>query len=273
LNLANARPSPGQHQTPQPTKKAALLVPYDKDSDDDTENDELPSAKTNGLSASLHRVNPKPQLSQASTENSIPCKIGAIKRKESTNGKDSPNDSENESDKSKEESSRVKSRSSSNNDSSNRPNSCGNASLHKNSEATKEPPIPILKVKATTNSWQVVETTPSVNVKEHASAQSNWKISKSSDSGHVVEKMSLSSAPSLSHKESNDSDKSESMHIEKKDKDKKKKKKRKKDKDRQRKRDRENESDDEAELKWVERTKETLELENKTHHSNGLNSN
>lgn len=171
-----------------------------------------------------------------------------------------------------------------------RPSSSASSSTHTQvkSEPVKEP-IPILKVKATTNSWQVVEAkTPSSKVKSeeksHKGQQSilelkSWKISRSShfsnspssekcstQNGSPHEKYGESSKQSNKcHKEHSDSEKLERAHKEKKDK----KKKHKKDKERQKRRD--DDSDDDTELSWVERTKETLELESKSQHkSNGL---
>lgn len=135
--------------------------------------------------------------------------------------------------------------------------------------------IPILKVKATTDSWQVVESIPSKqNDCNENKTISNWKISKA---GEFVKENIKQSSEISSHniinkiklKKDSESE-SESCklqnEIRKKKKDKKqRKKKHKKNKEKKRKRRDSQQSDnsdfDSSELSWVERTKETLELE------------
>ncbi|KAI2796749.1 Ubiquitin carboxyl-terminal hydrolase 42 [Blomia tropicalis] len=139
----------------------------------------------------------------------------------------------------------------------------------------REPlPIPILKVKATTNSWQVVESIPNTRNVEEKNApklHSNWKIVNSNNHGESArlngndsqQHSSITYSGVDSYRKSKDYDNKKERKERKE-----KKKKRKKDKEklkRKIKRANDNDTDDDdTELKWVERTKETLEMENKT---------
>lgn len=250
LNLSVANKSFNQQSASSP-KKPAVLVPYDSDDEKQPDDDAVSS-------------------------NNADKKTVPLKRDQKSQSQDSRPSSSN---------------SSSIGDSTlptSRPSSSASSSTHTQvrSEPVKEP-IPILKVKATTNSWQVVEakTTSSSSKasnddKNLKVQQSNWKISRSSYfsinnqsseksttlNGNTQEKYRDDKYKNNCQKEHSDAEKLERAHKDKKDK---KKKHKKKDKERQRKRD--DESDDETELKWVERTKETLELESKSQHkSNGL---
>lgn len=149
--------------------------------------------------------------------------------------------------------------------------------------------IPILKVKATTNSWQVVETTSSRknNDDNDVKTTSNWKISKTNDLVKENKKSSISpekngsssSSSSQQEKSSKSSDSSdfdsrteESHRIKKKKEKKKEKKKHKKNKEKKKKLKSSQQSDDSdfesTELSWVERTKETLDMENSNESTN-----
>lgn len=283
LNLSNTRPSFVQKQSVGPVlKKPALLVPYDKDSDDDNESGDVSLSKTNSLPSTSSRFNvsqPKsqPQISNDTSLSS--SRASSLALTEDLNGPDVSGDSgnesgnDNESDKylsKKKKPLKIRHESRSYNQELPSSRHSTASSSSRSSDSTKEP-IPILKVKATTNSWHIVESTHSTPVSEPLKVQSNWRISQSSDSSKKNGKSMANGSTfcKSQKKEQYKAGKPEKMPKEKKDKGEKRKKKHKKDKDRQRRREHENDSDDEP-VKWVERTKETLEMETKSHHSNGL---
>lgn len=179
--------------------------------------------------------------------------------------------------------------------------------IHQSSVLSPKEPKIAIKVKATTNSWKVVEATPSASLSTSTATAKNldnsveksskaetikssintsWRISKtkassSSDETNTQSSCSNSGAedsfnPHQSEKDknvdNNNSKNTDKISLSKQqnnngDKSSKKKKKRKKDKSKKRKHNDnddndDDDDDDDMELNWVERTKETLEMEN-----------
>lgn len=248
LNLTSVANKSLHQQSASSPKKPAVLVPYDSDDEKQPDDDVVSS-------------------------NNADKKTVPLKRDQKSQSQDSRPSSSNSSTVSGDSTLPPS-----------RPSSSASSSTHTQvrSEPVKEP-IPILKVKATTNSWQVVEAKPTSSSKGSSDdknlkvQQSNWKISRSSYfsnnnqfseksttlNGNSHEKYRDDKYNSNCHKEHSDADKLDRALKDK-------KKHKKKDKERQKRRD-DDSDDDDTELKWVERTKETLEMESKSQHkSNGL---
>ncbi len=272
LNLSPLNKSFTQLPHASPPKKPTQLVPYDSDDEKQHSEDNSVTVRSNGSSADKKQVLPQKRDQKSQSQDSRPPSSSSNSSAGTSGSGDSTLPP------------------------SSRPSSSASSSTQSQvraSEPAKEP-IPILKVKATTNSWQVVEakapsskvysSEKSPKVQQSITGMKSWKISRSShfSDSPFSEKEGASQNGggtheqygegkhnnSKSHKEHSDSEKLERAYKEKKDK---KKKRKKKDKERQRRRSEDSDEEEETELSWVERTKETLEQENKSQHkSNGL---